>query len=307
MLALLCGGQGTLSPDLFRLTAHEPDAEPIFDAATKLLKKDPREVVRGDPDAVTVNRTSQILVVTATLAIGACIAEQLPSPLVVTGYSVGEMSAWSLAGVWTPETALRLTATRAAAMDEADGGHGHLGYVRGLSRRAVERLAEAHDCAIAIVCPGELFIVGGRASDVEALCASAIGKGATASKPIAVRVASHTAKLKAAVTPFAQAMKRAKHASVASGRLLIAGRDGAPIHAPVAAMHALAETVACRIDWAGTLEVLREQGVTSVLDLGPGHALADMARETGRFDRCHAVDGFRSIGGLKDWLGRSAS
>lgn len=303
-LALLCGGQGTLGPEMFRLTAHDKRAEPIYKIAKKLLGKDAREIVMGRADAFSANRVSQILAATSTLSLHACIADVLPTYFTVTGYSVGEMAAWSIAGVWTAEVALQLTARRAAAMDEVDGGHGQLGYVRGLSRGSVARLAHSHDSAIAIANPDNLFIVGGAASNIDALCKAAIGAGAAKAAPIAVHVASHTSRLKGAIAPFRHEMERAKHGDVAANRCLIAGRDGVRVFDAVQGMHALAETVAHVIDWAGTLEVLHELGVSEVLDLGPGHALKDMATTTGLFDRCHAADGFRTIEGLRDWLSR---
>ncbi|WP_409189819.1 hypothetical protein [Bradyrhizobium sp. RDM4] len=116
MLALLCGGQGTLSHNIFDLVADQPAAAPIFDAATACLGADPREFVRTrSADELAVNHPSQILTVTSALAIHACITDVLTEQTAVTGYSVGEMAAWSIAGIWTVEEALRLTDLRAAS------------------------------------------------------------------------------------------------------------------------------------------------------------------------------------------------
>jgi [acyl-carrier-protein] S-malonyltransferase len=141
MLVLLCGGQGDLSPTMFELSAQRPEAAAIFAEAQALLGRGPRELVRdADEDQLTVNHTSQLLSATAALAAHACVAEALREPVATAGYSVGEMAAWSIAGVWTPQVALRLTDVRARAMDAAGGAGGHLGYVRGLDRRVLETL-----------------------------------------------------------------------------------------------------------------------------------------------------------------------
>ena len=109
MLALLCGGQGTLSPTAFDLFAGQAAAELVLGAATAYLGHDPRELIRTrDADGLSSNHISQILTVTATLANYACIADVLAKPIVVAGYSVGEMAAWSIAGIWTADEALRV-------------------------------------------------------------------------------------------------------------------------------------------------------------------------------------------------------
>ncbi len=98
MLALLCGGQGTLSGKIFDLVADQPAAKPVFTAASFYLRQDPRTLVRErSAEELSANHVSQILAVTSALAIHACVADLLDEPTAVTGYSVGEMAAWSIA------------------------------------------------------------------------------------------------------------------------------------------------------------------------------------------------------------------
>src|SRR5262249_33968972 len=150
MLALLCGRQGTLSPTAFELLASQPAAEPVFCAATAYVGYDPRELIRTrDPDERSSNHISQILTVTATLANYACIADVLPKPTAVAGYSVGEMAAWSIAGIWTADEALRLTDVRARLMESVAGPKRRLGDLRGLGRQPPQGLAEKDRCRVA--------------------------------------------------------------------------------------------------------------------------------------------------------------
>jgi len=283
MLALLCGGQGLLSPDMFDLVAERPETAAIFREAGALLGRDPRSLVHGGDDgAQHANHASQILCVTAALAAHACIAEVLPAECAVSGYSVGEMAAWSIAGIWTAETALRLTDRRARAMDAA-GGPGH-------------------DCAIAIINPGKLFVVGGARADVVALCHEAEAAGAARAALLDVRIASHTPRLLEAVVPFRRALDDAKGADPKAGRVLLAGDDGARIFRTSASTAALAARVANPINWAAALEALVEAGAEKFLDLGPGHALAEMTRTAFPGVHSYAVDAFHSIDGLREWI-----
>ncbi|WP_166303090.1 acyltransferase domain-containing protein [Bradyrhizobium sp. 2S1] len=303
MLALLCGGQGTLSDKIFDLVAEQPAAKPVFDAATTCLGEDPRQLVRTQSvDVLSTNRVSQILTVTSVLAIHACIADLLPEQTAVTGYSVGEMAAWSIAGIWTADEALRLTDVRARQMDRAAGPDGRLGYVRGLDRAALERLLEHHRCEIAIKNPDLLFVIGGAERDVIELCREATRQGAARTGLLAVKIASHTSHLAQACAPLQQALDGSRRAPVASELILLSGGDGERIFSAGSATAKLAGQVACPIDWEATLEALAELGVTRVLDLGPGHPLAEMAQAFLPSIRCYATDGFHTVDGLRGWV-----
>ncbi len=65
----------------------------------------------------------------------------------------------------------------------------------------------------------------------------------------------------------------------------------------------LALQISHTLDWAACLDACREYGADRVLELGPGHALATMARTALPDARVHALEEFRSIAGVIDWLG----
>ncbi|WP_076866039.1 acyltransferase domain-containing protein [Bradyrhizobium mercantei] len=303
MLALLCGGQGTVSNKIYDLVAGQPAAESVFAAATACLGEDPRELVRTrSAEELSANYVSQILTVTSALAIHTCMADLLADQTAVTGYSVGEMAAWSIAGIWTADEALRLTEVRARLMDRVAGPDSRLGYVRGLDRTALQPLLEKHRCAIAIRNPDHLFVVGGAEHDVIDLCREAATQGAVRSGLLAVKIASHTPLLDQARVPLQRALGASRRSSIANQRILLAGGDGERIFSPASATSKLACQVARPIDWAATLEALAEFGVERVLDLGPGHALAEMMQGVLPSIRCYAADGFRTVDGLRSWV-----
>lgn len=301
-LALLCSGQGHQNREMFGLFATEPAAQPVFEAATAVLGTNPTDFCRTAPEAALhANREGQILCVARALAIArALFPVGAPSETMVAGYSVGEMAAWGVAGVWSLMDSLKLVDQRARAMDAAGGPDDGLGYVRGLPQAVVEQLASRFGCAIAIVNPDLLFIVGGDRPSIDALCTAALEEGAARAAPMTVRVASHTPRLAGAVVPFDSAL-----ASVAMSRptLRLMTASGATLVAdPLRTQMGLARQVAERIDWADVLEALGERGVTAILELGPGRALAEMAATALPAVKVRAVDDFHSLSGIKAWL-----
>jgi [acyl-carrier-protein] S-malonyltransferase len=302
-LALLCSGQGLQTPGMFALTGDAPAAAPVFAATTDLLDHDPRAFVETAGDALFVNRASQILCVTQALAVHACLADALPDRLVVAGYSVGEVAAWGIAGVWDVAQTLAVVGARAEAMDAASTGDARLGFVRGLSRATVEALAARHKCEIAIVSPDLLFVVGGQRSDLSLLTAEATTAGAARAGLLAVHIASHTSALHAAVAPFAEVLAATTPRRPKRGTTLLSAIDGATIFDPVYGAATLAAQVGQAIDWAAVLAAMVEAGVDTVLELGPGAALATMVRTSYPALRVRAFDDFRSLDGVRDWLG----
>ena len=72
---------------------------------------------------------------------------------------------------------------------------------------------------------------------------------------------------------------------------------------PEAGLPKLAAQISQALDWAACLEACREYGSDTVLELGPGHALATMARDLTPQWRVHALDEFRSAAGAAAWIG----
>jgi [acyl-carrier-protein] S-malonyltransferase len=294
-LALLCSGQGHQGPAMFDLFSGLAPARPILAMA--------RDLLGGDQGDLHGNRVGQVLCVARGLAAAACLS--LPPQYLIAGYSVGEMAAWGVAGCWSNAETLRLTVRRAELMDAAGGSDGGLGFIRGLGREQVAQLVAAHGCAIAIVNPGNLFIIGGAQEDVERCCITALALGAAHARAIAVRVASHTPLLTGAVAPFAQTLAEADWARPVAGRILLSASHATVVNGP-RALDGLASQVAHCIDWAATLEALVERGASRMLELGPGTALAEMARGACPGLDIRALDEFHSIEGVSRWIERDA-
>jgi [acyl-carrier-protein] S-malonyltransferase len=303
MLVLICSGQGRQTPHMFDLFAHAPHADPVFEAAAETLGCDPRAFVQtASHDALHRNLTSQLLCVTRALAAHRCLAPSLHERTFVAGYSVGEMAAWGIAGIWSVKDTLTLTAQRARCMDAASGPDDTLGFVRGLSREQVNALTADAGCAVAIMNPGTLFIIGGKRECVLRACTNALHAGATHAGLMPVHVASHTATLASAVPAF-EALLRAIPCTLPPAEIsLIGAADASVIRTPSTALSGLAAQIAHPVDWAGVLESLAERRVHHFLELGPGGALADMARAAYPALRVRALDDFHSLDGIRDWM-----
>jgi [acyl-carrier-protein] S-malonyltransferase len=309
-LAILCSGQGRQHPDMFALTGDAPEAASLFaHAATLLGGRDPRRIVRTETsETLHHNRVGQILSSLQALAAAAALRDRMPDRLIVAGYSVGEMAAWGVTGFLGMTDALDLVARRAEVMDAATlPGDGML-FVRGLSRDAVDRLCKRYDAAIAIVNPGDAFVVGGSRTALDALSCEAKAMNATRVVDLPVKVASHTKRLAAASAAFRESLS---HVSVkpppTAGTRLLSGVDGSPVIDAKPGLDKLAAQISQTVQWADCLQGCLEVGATTFLELGPGRALSEMLAGSYRDVSARSLEDFKTLLGTRSWLAHHAN
>jgi [acyl-carrier-protein] S-malonyltransferase len=305
-LAILCSGQGGQHAGMFALTGACPAAQALFAQAATLLGHDPRSWV-SSVEAATLhaNRTAQLLCVLQALCAAAALENALPRQRCVTGYSVGEIGAWSVAGLFAPRDALVLTAARAEAMDAARHGVQGMLFIRGLSRAVIEGLLAEQDAAIAIINPGDAFVVAGSHAALQSIAAAAQRQGAARVVPVGVEIASHSPLMREASEAFRAQLA---HVSVADtpapGTRLFSGIDGAVVLNGPAAVGKLASQLSQPVQWAACLDACVEAGADAFLELGPGRALAEMAANAHPGVPARSVDEFKSLEGVRAWLAR---
>ncbi|WP_267421555.1 acyltransferase domain-containing protein [Methylobacterium sp. GC_Met_2] len=305
-LALLLSGQGGQNPAMFDLTADHPDAQAIFAAAKPLLGGvDPRDLARSGSDALHQNRTGQILCCVAALASWRALGAAGTIRTIVAGYSIGDLAAWGIAGRFEPQDVLALAARRAEAMDAASGVGFGLAGIRGLGLDVLDHLSLEHGCHLAIRNAADSGVVGGARDALEPLCDAARARGAQRAVVLPIHTPSHTPLLAAASEAFREALRQTTLCRPPPGApRLVSGLDGAVVFRSEDGLAKLATQISHSIDWAACLEACREYGADRVLELGPGHALATMARSAVPGARVHALEEFRTIEGVRDWLSR---
>jgi [acyl-carrier-protein] S-malonyltransferase len=289
------------------LVAESPAAEPIFAEATRLLGKDPRRFVReAAPADLFSNGPGQILCCTQALAVWAVLGEICPRPVVIAGYSVGELAAWGCAGSLDGPSCLRLAQQRANAMDAEAPEGGGLAAVLGLRRSALEPILAPHAVSIAIVNDVDSFVIGGSHAGLEAACRDAVLRGAKRIIELPVGVPSHTPLLSRATERFRVVLHEASPRRPRAGYRLLSGIDGDTVYDIESGMGKLARQISTTVDWAACLESCRSAGAQAALELGPGSALSHMASALLPEGRARAVDDFRGLAGLTAWLQRAA-
>jgi [acyl-carrier-protein] S-malonyltransferase len=308
-LAILCPGQGGQHPGMFDLLMADPRAaEFLARCQLDSLLGAPQQEVLRDPQALFANRNAQPLVVAAQLAAWHGIADRLHAiagrPALVAGYSVGELSACVVAGVFTPPETVVLAARRAELMDQAAGQVPQgLMSVGGLGTDLITACLDRHGAHVAIVTGDDTLIAGGRRDALHAVVVELAAAGARCGE-LPVAVASHTPLMQAAQAPFAAQLAAMAGANPATP--LLAGVTGQTVSDPAQCRHLLVRQLGEPIQWAACMDACAEQGVNVALELGPGNALSRMLRERQPAIACRSLSDFRSLDGMLSWLERQA-
>jgi [acyl-carrier-protein] S-malonyltransferase len=302
-LAILCPGQGSQSASMFDLAASDPAAlervQSWLRGAGGPVSEKPLPELLAHPSAMFDNRCAQPLVVASTLMAWTMLKDCLPRPALVAGYSVGEVSAYAMAGALPLDRAVAIASQRAAIMSEAAARSGKQGMaaVSGISSAAALALVEQAGCEAAIDTPGAL-VAGGLRANLDQLAKIAPSAGASY-KPLPITVASHTSLLAAAVDPLrALLLSDAATPSLP----LLAGVSASTVPDGAEAAKLLAQQTATTIRWTDCLDAILEARIDVALELGPGNALTRMLRERHPGIDCRSVADFRSVKGIAAWV-----
>jgi [acyl-carrier-protein] S-malonyltransferase len=305
--AILCPGQGGQHVGMFDQVRQDPrGAEIMQQFALELRLQVPAGLslptLLQDTSLLFANRYAQPLIVAASLAAWHCIEDALPPPALVAGYSVGELTAYSVAGMWSATEAIDVAVARAGYMDAClqPAAQGMMAVSGIAIARAVPMLAEL-DVHVAIETGVDTLIAGGYRNALLA-AQERLTLHAAQCVMLPIGIASHTPLMAAAQAPLAALLERLTWQAPTIP--LLAGVSAMELHGRAAASAALLQQLTDTIQWASCLDACAEHGVSVALELGPGSALSRMLRQRHPQIECRSLADFRSLGGALQWLQR---
>ena len=301
-LAILCPGQGAQHPAMFDMARGDP-------AASRLLEEwsaDPElgaTLQAGLGEERFTNRIAQPAIVAATLAMWRALQTTIATPALVAGYSIGELSAYGVAGALESVAVIKLAIERPRMMDACvvDGAGQGMVALSGMPSGSVNDMLVRCGFYPAIVTGDDALVAGGPAERRDELAQAAIAAGGHATV-LPVAVASHTPMLAGAVAPFAALLAEAHWRTPAFP--LLSGISAEPVFDAKKAMAELPRQIAEPIRWRECMDAMTEAGVTVALELGPGAALSRMLQSRNPNIACRSVSEFRSLDGIRAWLER---
>ena len=278
-------GQGSQSVGMLNAWADHPAVEQTLAEASAALGEDIAALIHGGPKEqldLTTN-TQPVMLAAGIACYRAWLAEAGLAPELVAGHSLGEYTALVAAGALTLADALPLVRFRAQAMQDAvPVGSGAMAAILGLDAQAVR-----DGCIEVAVATGEVVeavnfndpkqtVIAGSKAGVEHAIAALKARGAKRALALPVSAPFHSSLMK----PAAERLKhRLAETVFAVPTIRVVNNVDVRIESdPQRLRDALYRQAFAPVRWVEVIQAMRAQGLTHIVECGPGRALAGMVK-----------------------------
>ena len=289
--AFVFPGQGSQAVGMGQeLAAAFPAAREVYQEVDDALGFKLSTIIKEGPEAdLTKTENAQPAIMAASIAAFRVMEKEmgvtLPgSAVCVAGHSLGEYSALTAAGAFSLSDCAKLLQIRGAAMQAAvPQGKGGMVAIIGPDFTAVQDIVrEARARAI-----GEIIeianqnstnqtVISGSTRGMELAIEVAKEKGAKRALPLPVSAPFHCSMM----SPAAEKMRKAlAAATVNTPRVpLVANFTAEYVSDPEAIRGLLFEQVTGMVRWVDSIEAMKANGITRVVEIGHGNVLAGLIK-----------------------------
>ncbi len=307
-LAFVFPGQGSQSVGMLADLGDRPEIRETFDEAAHALGYDLWSLIQSGP----VERLDQTeFTQPAMLAAGVAMwrawqAEGGPLAGWMAGHSLGEYTALVCAGSLGFTDGLQLVAERGRLMQSAvPAGSGAMAAILGLDDESVRAACvdAAQGAVVAAVnfnAPGQV-VIAGDAGAVARAVDIAKARGARRAVALPVSVPSHCALMRPAAEALAPRL--AATAFDTPGMRVVHNADVAVHAAAPAIRDALVRQLYSPVRWVETMQHMAANGVTQVVECGPGKVLAGLTKRIDKGLVAHAIADQASLAAARSTFG----
>lgn len=282
-VAYLFPGQGAqavgMGKDLYDAV---PAAKAIFDEADQALGFSLSQLCfEGPMEDLTQTINTQPAILTASVATLEAAREILGdkglTPSHTAGHSLGEYSSLVAAGSMTFSDAVKLVRERGRLMQAAgDEQEGTMSAIIGMGEDDLRAICDETGVDMANLNAVGQIAISGSVSGIEAAEKLAEERGARRVVRLNVSAAFHSSLMDPAVPGMRTALEGA---SISAPTFPVVGNVTAqPLETADEVVDELASQIRSSVQWFRTVEYLRDNGVTTFIELGPGKVLTGLVK-----------------------------
>ena len=298
-------GQGSQSVGMCRdLYESVKSARTVFEQAdealgfsiTNLIFNGPEEELRQTINAQPALVTAGYACLEAAREIA---GSKLAAPSFTAGHSLGEYTALLAAGVFDFPTAVKLARERGRLMHEAGQKRpGAMSAIMGLDEARLAEVCKASETVMAnINSPGQI-VISGAADNIKKAMELATAAGASRAIPLQVSGAFHSPLMQPAVegmTKYIDASDFKKPSIPVIGNV-----TALPLETPGDVKNELKAQLTSPVQWIRTVEYMVKNGVTTMIEIGPGRVLAGLVKRISKETATVNLGDLKAIKAIND-------
>lgn len=234
----------------------------------------------GPEETLKKTKYTQPAIVAMSLVLEKLVREKGIKPDFVAGHSVGEYAAFGSGEFLTLSDAVKLTAFRGETMNEiAESVNGGMAAIIGMESSKIEEVLKTVEGVVEAVNFNEpkQTVIAGQKDAIERACAALKEAGAKRALPLAVSGPFHSSLMK----PAGEKLKsEAEKYDFKEGTAkLIANTTAEIISTPAEIKAEIYAQSFGPVKWVDTVNKLKENGVDTIYEIGPGKVLAGLIKK----------------------------
>ena len=280
MLAVVAPGQGSQSVGMLSPWVTDSKTKELVESWSSLISVDLLKLGQiGTSEEIKSTDNAQLLIfITSILSsLHLDLKNAKDQRIIFAGHSVGEFAAYSIAGTFEVDQALKVVARRGQAMLTASNAFSKTGMsaILGGNKDAVISYLKEFDLIPANINSNGQIIAAGTLENLDRLANTPL-KG-TRIRPLEVSAAFHTKFMEPAVSQFTEIFKVI---SVKSPRqIVLSNKNGERVSNSTDITENLIQQVINPVRWDLCQAKMVELGVTGMLELAPGGTLCGIAKK----------------------------
>ena len=234
----------------------------------------------GPEETLKKTKYTQPAIVAMSLVLEKLVREKGIKPDFVAGHSVGEYAAFGSGEFLTLSDAVKLTAFRGETMNEiAESVNGGMAAIIGMESSKIEEVLKTVEGVVEAVNFNEpkQTVIAGQKDAIERACVALKEAGAKRALPLAVSGPFHSSLMK----PAGEKLKEeAEKYDFREGTAkLIANTTAEIISSPEEIKKEIYAQSFGPVKWVDTVNRLKENGVDTIYEIGPGKVLAGLIKK----------------------------
>lgn len=310
-IAVIFNGQGAHYEGMGQDFVQEfKEAQAVYESVEAITGYPVREWITTDFDALKETRYAQVAIAATSLAILESIEEKLPAIDFMAGLSLGEYSALIASGAVQVDEGFELLKTRGELMTA------HCETLRETSELAMDAVmkmpfediqavvsevnAEEEQLYIANINSSAQVTVAGTEEATTQFKTLAREQGFKRIMPLQVEGPFHTPYMAPVCDPFSEALEKVTFREM---EVPVVSNTTVTPHTTESVRELLVRHLVEPVRWKETIDYLVAEGVTKVIQIGPGKTLANLLKREENAPETLVIDKVEDVEKIESFIG----